>query len=133
MTCQIYASAFAAALLTGSIGAALARAVPGATSGGAGVGIASVTPSVAVPNANVSFFTDPLIVGPSQISPTGPIGSDPLESDRSNYHLAMAVLRRRVRAPPAAMHAAFRIASPETFNRRVMKLRRPSNRPFNLR
>ena len=35
-------------------------------------------PSVVAPGANLSFFTDPLSVGPSQIPPTGPIGSDPL-------------------------------------------------------
>jgi hypothetical protein len=81
---QVYVSALAAALLIGSIGTTFAQAtvgVPGATSGGvgvAGVGTASVTPSAAVPGANVSFFTDPLSVGPSQIPPTGPIGSDPL-------------------------------------------------------
>jgi hypothetical protein len=95
MRCQVCATALAAALLIGSIGTTFAQAtvgVPGATSGGvgvAGVGTAPVTlgadpglvpksPSVVVPGANVAFFTDPLSVGPSQIPPTGPIGSDPL-------------------------------------------------------
>jgi hypothetical protein len=91
---QVYASALAAALLVGSIGTTFAQAtvVPGATSGGVGVagagtapvtqgttpGLAPQSPSVVVPGANVSFFTDPLSVGPSQTPPTGPIGSDPL-------------------------------------------------------
>jgi hypothetical protein len=79
---QVYAAVLAAVLLIGSIETTFAQTtvgVPGATSGGAtGGGTASVTPSVAVPGANVSFFTDPLSVGPSQIPPTGPIGSDPL-------------------------------------------------------
>jgi hypothetical protein len=92
---QVYASALAATLLIGSIRTTFAQAtvgVGGATSGGVGVagvgnapvtlgatpGLAPQSPSVAVPGPNVSFFTDPLSVGPSQIPPTGPIGSDPL-------------------------------------------------------
>jgi hypothetical protein len=43
------------------------------------------------------------------------------ELDRSNCRQAEAVPRRQFRAPPAASHAAFRIASRESFNRRAMK------------
>jgi hypothetical protein len=94
MRYQVHGSALAAALLIGSIGTAYAQATigaPGGTSGGGaavGVGTAPVTdgttPGLApqapsgVPGANLSFFTDPLSVGPSQMPPTGPIGSDPL-------------------------------------------------------
>jgi hypothetical protein len=95
ITCQVHASALAAVLLIGSIGTAFAQTtvgVPGATSRGVGVagvgtapvtlgatpGLAPLSPSVVVPGANLSFFTDPLSVGPSRILPTGPIGSDPL-------------------------------------------------------
>ena len=83
MRYQVYASALAAALLIGSIGAAFAQStsgVPGSTSGGVGVAATGLAPrpSVIAPSPNVSFFTDPLSVGPSRIPPTGPVGSDPL-------------------------------------------------------
>jgi hypothetical protein len=85
---QAYAAALALVLI-GSTGTAFAQATVGVpratTAGGAGVagvgtspGLAPQSPSVVVPGPNLSFFTDPLSVGPSRIPPTGPIGSDPL-------------------------------------------------------
>ena len=123
MRYEVYASALAATLLIGSIGTAFAQT----TVGGTGTAVGAVQrrrhcicnswrtrsyPPKSAPSPNVSFFTDPLSVGPSQIPPTGPIGSDPQEY-RPNCHQARAVPRRQFRAPPAARHAAFRIASRE--------------------
>jgi hypothetical protein len=85
-----YASVLAAPLLIGSIVTALGQttiagtgigASGGAATAGAGTALSATVPqssSVVTPGANVSFFTDPLSVGPNQIPPTGPVGSDPL-------------------------------------------------------
>jgi len=92
--CQVYASALAAVLLIGSLGTAFAQTTVGGVgigAAGAGTGapgLAAQSPSVATPGANLSFFTDPLSVGPSQIPPTGPIGSDPLRVGPSGSSVA---------------------------------------------
>jgi hypothetical protein len=65
---QVYASVLAAPLLIGSIVTALAQTTIAGTGTGVSGGAATADAGTA-PDANVSFFSDPLSVGPSQIPP----------------------------------------------------------------
>jgi hypothetical protein len=99
MSYRVYAPTLATALLVGTIGTALAQTTTVGTGAGAqtfipgtaiipgtGATTAAITAGARPPNATAGaspsftpfFWNDPLSVGPTQIPPTGPVGSDPL-------------------------------------------------------